>query len=184
MTQEVVNELQHDVDRLTLVADRFSKIGSEPELTQMNMYEAIERCRIYMQKRAPRKVVFDFPQLDTPPQYAGVKMNNHLFDWVVENLLRNAIDAMENGKGVLTAVIYEEQEWVCVDISDTGHGIPSSKFKKVFQPGFTTKKRGWGLGLSLAKRIIDNYHGGKIFVKDSTIGKGTTFTIKLPKSNG
>lgn len=190
MTQEVVNELQHDVDRLTLVADRFSKIGSEPELVQMNMYEAVERCRLYMQKRAPRKVVFNFPQLDTPPpegigtgQYAGVKMNNHLFDWVVENLLRNAIDAMENGKGVLTAVIYEEQEWVCVDISDTGHGIPSSKFKKVFQPGFTTKKRGWGLGLSLAKRIIDNYHGGKIFVKDSTIGKGTTFTIKLPKSN-
>ena len=132
MTQEVVNELQHDVDRLTLVADRFSKIGSEPELVQMNMYEAVERCRLYMQKRAPRKVVFNFPQLDTPPQYAGVKMNNHLFDWVVENLLRNAIDAMENGKGVLTAVIYEEQEWVCVDISDTGHGIPSSKFKKLF----------------------------------------------------
>lgn len=183
MTQEVVNELQHDVDRLTLVADRFSKIGSEPELTQTNMYEAVERCRIYMQKRAPRKVVFNFPQLDTPPQYSGVKMNNHLFDWVVENLLRNAIDAMENGKGVLTATIYEDQQWVSVDISDTGHGIASSKFKKVFQPGFTTKKRGWGLGLSLAKRIIDNYHGGKIFVKDSTIGKGTTFTIKLPKSN-
>lgn len=182
MTQEVVNELQHDVDRLTLVADRFSKIGSEPELAQTNMYEAVERCRIYMQKRAPRKVVFNFPQLDTP-QYSGVKMNNHLFDWVVENLLRNAIDAMENGKGVLTAIIYEEQQWVCVDISDTGHGIPSSKFKTVFQPGFTTKKRGWGLGLSLAKRIIDNYHGGKIFVKDSVIGKGTTFTIKLPKSS-
>lgn len=190
MTQEVVNELQHDVDRLTLVADRFSKIGSEPELAQTNMYEAVERCRIYMQKRAPRKVVFNFPSLDTPlpegigtGQYAGVKMNNHLFDWVVENLLRNAIDAMENGKGVLTAIIYEEQQWVCVDISDTGHGIPSSKFKTVFQPGFTTKKRGWGLGLSLAKRIIDNYHGGKIFVKDSIIGKGTTFTIKLPKSS-
>jgi Histidine kinase-, DNA gyrase B-, and HSP90-like ATPase len=189
MTQEVVNELQHDVDRLTLVADRFSKIGSEPELSPTNMYEAIERCRIYMQKRAPRKVVFDFPELSTPPpdgigtgQYSGVKMNNHLFDWVVENLLRNAIDALENGKGTLKARIYEEEKWVCVDISDTGQGIPSNKFRAVFQPGFTTKKRGWGLGLSLAKRIIDNYHGGKIFVKESIVGKGTTFTIKLPKS--
>ncbi len=181
MTQEVVNELQHDVDRLTLVADRFSKIGSAPELIPTNMYVAIERCRIYMQKRAPRKVVFNFLVLDSPPQYAGVKMNDHLFDWVVENLLRNAIDALEAGKGVLTANIYEEPHWVCVDISDTGHGIPHNKFKIVFQPGFTTKKRGWGLGLSLARRIIENYHGGKIFVKDSTLGKGTTFCIKLPK---
>ncbi len=190
MTQEVVNELQHDVDRLTLVADRFSKIGSEPELLPTNMYEAVERCRIYMQKRAPRKVVFDFPKLESPTpdgigiydKYLGVKMNNHLFDWVIENLLRNAIDALENGKGELTAKIYEEGKWVAVDISDTGQGIPSGKFQTVFKPGFTTKKRGWGLGLSLAKRIIENYHGGKIFVKDSVVGKGTTFTIKLPKA--
>jgi hypothetical protein len=190
MTQEVVNELQHDVDRLTLVADRFSKIGSEPELLPTNMYEAVERCRVYMQKRAPRKVVFDFPKLDTPSpdgigiydKYLGVKMNNHLFDWVIENLLRNAIDALDNGKGELTAKIYEEGKWVAVDISDTGQGIPSSKFQTVFKPGFTTKKRGWGLGLSLAKRIIENYHGGKIFVKESVVGKGTTFTIKLPKA--
>ncbi len=190
-TQEVVDELEHDVDRLSLVADRFSKIGSDPELTQTNMYEAIERCRIYMQKRAPRKVVFNFPTLDSAPQldrdskpqpYAGIKINDHLFDWVVENLLRNAIDALDNGKGVLSATIYEEPQWVCVDINDTGQGIPHNKFKTVFQPGFTTKKRGWGLGLSLAKRIIENYHGGKIFVKDSTLGKGTTFCIKLPKS--
>lgn len=181
-TQEVVDELQHDVDRLSLVADRFSKIGSDPELIPTNMYVAIERCRIYMQKRAPRKVVFNFPTLTTPPQYAGVKMNDHLFDWVVENLLRNAIDALDEGKGTLSATIYEESQWVCVDISDTGQGIPNNKFKTVFQPGFTTKKRGWGLGLSLAKRIIENYHGGKIFVKDSTLGKGTTFCIKLPKS--
>ena len=144
-----------------------------------------------MQKRAPRKVVFNFPPPapqppegeSATPQYLGVKMNNHLFDWVVENLLRNAIDALENGKGALGATIYEDHNWVCVDISDSGHGIPSNKFKTVFQPGFTTKKRGWGLGLSLAKRIIENYHGGKIFVKESTIGKGTTFTIKLPKSD-
>ena len=180
MTQEIVVELENDVQRLSLVADRFSKIGSEPELETTNMYEAIERCRIYMEKRAPRKVVFDFPKLETPPQYSGVKLNNHLFDWVVENLIRNALDAMEEGKGTITAGIYEEGNWVVVDISDTGKGIPSGSFKSVFQPGFTTKKRGWGLGLSLGKRIIENYHGGKIFVKDSVVGKGTTFSIRLP----
>lgn len=193
MTQEIVKELENDVQRLSLVADRFSKIGSEPELETTNMYEAIERCRVYMEKRAPRKVVFDFPKFDarqtyeplyqaeniTP--YAGVKLNNHLFDWVVENLIRNALDAMEEGKGTIAAQIYEEGQWIAVDISDTGKGIPNGSFKSVFQPGFTTKKRGWGLGLSLGKRIIENYHGGKIFVKDSVVGKGTTFSIRLPK---
>jgi signal transduction histidine kinase len=193
MTQEIVKELENDVQRLSLVADRFSKIGSEPELEVTNMYEAIERCRVYMEKRAPRKVVFDFPkfdarqtseplyQADNTTPYAGVKLNNHLFDWVVENLIRNALDAMEEGKGTITAHIYEDGNRVAVDISDTGKGIPSSSFKSVFQPGFTTKKRGWGLGLSLGKRIIENYHGGKIFVKDSVVGKGTTFSIRLPK---
>jgi Histidine kinase-, DNA gyrase B-, and HSP90-like ATPase len=181
MTQEIVTELDNDVNRLSLVADRFSKIGSAPELEDVNMYEEIESCRDYMQRRAPRKVKFDFPILDTPPQYLGAKLNKHLFDWVVENLLRNALDAMEEGEGTITSKIYEEHNWVCVDITDTGKGIPKANFKTVFQPGFTTKKRGWGLGLSLAKRIIENYHGGKILVKDSEIGKFTTFTIKLPK---
>ncbi len=181
-TQEIVSELENDVSRLTLVADRFSKIGSEPELEATNIYEAIDRCRMYMEKRAPRKVVFDFPKMETPPQYLGVKLNNHLFDWVVENLIRNALDAMEDGKGTISAHISEESNWVVVDISDTGKGIAASAFKAVFQPGFTTKKRGWGLGLSLAKRIIENYHGGKIFVKDSVVGKGATFSIKLPKN--
>jgi signal transduction histidine kinase len=187
MTQDIVKELENDVQRLTLVADRFSKIGSEPELEPTNIYEAIDRCRIYMEKRAPRKVKFDFPKLDDEkgtPQYKGVKLNNHLFDWVVENLIRNALDAMEDGQGTITAHISEEANWVNVDISDTGKGIPAGKFKTVFQPGFTTKKRGWGLGLSLAKRIIENYHGGRIFVKDSVLGKGATFSIKLPKVSG
>jgi Histidine kinase-, DNA gyrase B-, and HSP90-like ATPase len=192
MTQEIVTELDNDVNRLSLVADRFSKIGSAPELVDVNMYEEIEGCRDYMQRRAPRKVKFDFPVLETPPsrndrnfvpqQYLGAKLNKHLFDWVVENLLRNALDAMEDGEGTITAKIYEEPNWVCVDITDTGKGIPKANFKTVFQPGFTTKKRGWGLGLSLAKRIIENYHGGKILVKDSELGKFTTFTIKLPKA--
>jgi Histidine kinase-, DNA gyrase B-, and HSP90-like ATPase len=192
MTQEIVTELDNDVNRLSLVADRFSKIGSAPELADVNMYEEIESCRDYMQRRAPRKVKFDFPVVETspsqngrdlvPPQYLGAKLNKHLFDWVVENLLRNALDAMEGGEGTITAKIYGETNWVCVDITDTGKGIPKANFKTVFQPGFTTKKRGWGLGLSLAKRIIENYHGGKILVKDSELGKFTTFTIKMPKS--
>ena len=186
MTQEVVTELENDVTRLSLVADRFSKIGSAPELTPVNIYEELDRCREYMQRRAPRRVIFDFPKLnnkegDTPPQYFYVKINSHLFDWVVENLLRNALDAMEGGEGKITAKVYEEPHWICVDVSDTGKGIPKNKFNTVFQPGFTTKKRGWGLGLSLAKRIIENYHGGRILVKDSELGKFTTFTIKLPK---
>jgi signal transduction histidine kinase len=185
MTQEVVTELENDVTRLSLVADRFSKIGSAPELTPVNIYEELDRCREYMQRRAPRRVIFDFPSVnkdgDASPQYLYAKINSHLFDWVVENLLRNALDAMEGGEGKITAKVYEEPHWICVDVTDTGKGIPKNKFNTVFQPGFTTKKRGWGLGLSLAKRIIENYHGGKILVKDSELGKFTTFTIKLPK---
>ena len=187
-TQEVVNELENDVNRLTLVADRFSKIGSEPELKPVDIYEELNICRDYMQKRSPRKVKFEFPKsentLEETPQYNApkiVKINPHLFDWVIENLLRNALDAMD-GEGVISANVYEDAKWVCMDITDTGKGIPKNKFQTVFQPGFTTKKRGWGLGLSLAKRIIEEYHSGKIFVKDSELGKFTTFTIKMPKN--
>ena len=175
--KEVVFELGNDVKRLDLVADRFSKIGSAPDLEKVNIYEELEECRVYMEKRAPRKVIFKFPGIVTPPLYA--KINPHLFDWVVENLLRNALDAME-GTGEIKTEIYEEKGFVIIDISDTGKGIPSSKLKTVFQPGYTTKKRGWGLGLSLAKRIIETYHSGRIFVKKSVINEGTTFTIKLP----
>jgi hypothetical protein len=179
MTQQVVTELEKDVSRLDLVAERFSKIGSAPELTPVNIFVKLEECRNYMQKRASRKIQFEFPSpFDNTPLF--VKINAHLFDWVVENLLRNALDALE-GDGKISVVIYQDKDWICIDISDTGKGIPSSKFKTIFQPGFTTKKRGWGLGLSLAKRIIENYHGGKIYVKDSVVGKFTTFTIKLPK---
>ena len=180
-TQDVVKELENDVTRLSLVADRFSKIGSAPELVTVNIYEELDRCREYMQRRSPRKVKFQFPNVDIAPNLS-VKINAHLFDWVVENLLRNSIDAMEGGEGTLTAKIHEETHWVSIDITDTGKGIPKNKFYTVFQPGYTTKKRGWGLGLSLAKRIIENYHGGKIFVKDSEPNKATTITIKMPKT--
>ena len=178
-TQEVLVELNNDVSRLNLVADRFSKIGAVPELKETNIYTEVESMRAYMERRAPRRVEFDFPGLEHAPM--SVDINAPLFNWVVENLLRNALDSM-GGKGKISAQVYDEKEFVCIDISDTGKGIPSSKFKTVFQPGFSTKKRGWGLGLSLAKRIIESYHSGKIFVKKSVLNKGTTFTIKLPKS--
>lgn len=175
----LISELRNDVYRLELVADRFSKIGSEPVLTKVNIYQEIAKCKNYMQKRAPRKVTFDYPENNAGNK--PVMINEHLFDWVIENLIRNSLDAMD-GKGELTAKIYEEGAFVSIDLSDTGKGIPSSKHKTVFEPGFTTKKRGWGLGLSLAKRIIENYHNGKIFVKTSRMDEGTTFTIKLPKA--
>ena len=131
-----------------------------------------------MQRRAPRKVDFLFPAKGHSPVF--ININPPLFNWVVENLLRNALDAM-GPEGEISARVSEEGEYVSIDLSDTGEGIPSSKFKTVFQPGFTTKKRGWGLGLSLAKRIIEEYHKGKIFVKRSEENVGTTFTIKLPR---
>jgi len=176
---EIVEELRSDVNRLELVADRFSKIGSEPVLTAVNIYEEMDQCRAYMERRASRKVEFEYP--DPKDGDLSVKINKHLFDWVVENLIRNSLDAMD-GKGKLSAKIYTEGSYVNIDLTDTGKGIPSSKHSTVFQPGFTTKQRGWGLGLSLAKRIIENYHQGKIFVKTSKVGEGTTFTIRLPKT--
>ncbi len=175
----IIGELRNDVNRLELVADRFSKIGSEPVLTTVNIYKEIDQCRIYMEKRAPRKVIFDYPEANS--RNLPVKINKHLFDWVVENLIRNSLDAMDS-KGTLSANIYEEGAYVNIDLADTGKGISSSKFNTIFQPGFTTKQRGWGLGLSLAKRIIENYHNGKIFVKNSKLDEGTTFTIRLPKT--
>jgi len=177
-TQEVLKELSNDVKRLDLIADRFSKIGSDPTLVPINVYQQLEECRIYMQRRSPRKVKFDFPGLDHEPLM--VHINGHLFDWVIENLLRNALDSM-GGTGQISAKIYTEKQFINIDISDTGAGIPPSKFKTVFQPGYSTKKRGWGLGLSLAKRIIESYHSGRIFVNKSVLNQGTTFTIKLPR---
>lgn len=177
--KEVLDELGKDVKRLDLIADRFSKIGSAPELSPVNIFQELEKCRQYMQRRAPRKVAFRFPDPGSPAQ--TVHINSHLFDWVIENLIRNALDAMEEGAGSITAEVYTDNSFVYIDVTDTGKGIPPSKFKTVFQPGYTTKKRGWGLGLSLAKRIIEDYHSGKIFVKRSALNGGATFTIQLPK---
>ncbi len=179
---EVVDELEKDMNRLDLVADRFSKIGSEPKLEKTDIYEEMEGILSYMNKRASKNVQFNYPEGQSASG-TFVAINRHLFDWVVENLIRNALDAM-GGKGEISVNISEDNRWVNIDISDTGKGIPANKFKTVFQPGFTTKQRGWGLGLSLAKRIIEEYHKGRIFVKESTEGKGTTFRLQLPKAAG
>lgn len=178
-TEDVLLELNKDVNRLQLVADRFSKIGSAPVLDTVNIYDELEECRSYMQKRASRRVNFHFPDPASSPALS-VPLNPPLFDWVIENLLRNALDAMD-GQGSISAEVTEDDRYVSILITDTGKGIPTSKFKTVFEPGFTTKKRGWGLGLSLTKRIIEDYHKGRIFVKWSEEGKGTTFCIQLPK---
>lgn len=175
-TLEVVGELSKDVERLNLIADRFSKIGSEPELQATNLFAELNKSGKYMEKRSPRKVDIHYPSAD---QILDVQINPPLFNWVTENLLRNALDAL-NGVGTIDIQVQKVEGIAEVHITDSGAGIPASKHKTVFQPGFTTKKRGWGLGLSLAKRIIEEYHNGKIFVKSSAPGAGTTFCIQLP----
>lgn len=174
---EVVDELQNDVDRLELIADRFSKIGSKPDLKKINIIEELEKSKNYMQRRASKKIIFDFPLAENNIIYCNI--NSHLFNWVIENLLRNSLDAME-GKGKISAVVFSENGMAHIEITDTGKGMSPNQFKRIFKPGFTTKKRGWGLGLSLAKRIVENYHNGKIFVKNSKPNEGTTFSILLP----
>ncbi len=179
MQLEVLNEMQNDVDRLDLIADRFSKIGSAPALTPVDIYAQMREITTYIRRRASRKIVFEEPSEDTAPMLVGI--NPPLFNWVIENIMRNALDALEEGTGTIAWKIHPHHDYIEIDISDTGKGIHPSKVKVVFEPGFTTKARGWGLGLSLAKRIIENYHKGKIFVKHSKLGEGTTFAIHLPR---
>ncbi|HEY3386269.1 MAG TPA: HAMP domain-containing sensor histidine kinase, partial [Saprospiraceae bacterium] len=165
MQLEVLNEMQNDVDRLDLIADRFSKIGSAPALTPVDIYAQMRGITDYIRRRASRKIVFQEPKADTPPLMVAI--NPPLFNWVIENIMRNALDALEEGTGTIAWVVHSYTDHIEIDISDTGKGIAASKVKVVFEPGFTTKTRGWGLGLSLARRIIENYHKGKIFVKHS-----------------
>lgn len=172
---DAVAEMQKDLDRLKLVADRFGKVGSTPKLEEENLIDRLQTMLEYMQKRAPNKVEIS---LKTDSQDIPVLISGPLFDWVIENLMRNALDAMA-GSGRITVDVTDNQQQVWIDISDTGKGIAKNNIKKIFQPGFTTKKRGWGLGLSLSKRIIEKYHHGSLFVKHSEVGKGTTFRIIL-----
>lgn len=176
--KSTIVEINKDVERLETITDRFSKIGSTPELKRENVVEVMNKSISYLSSRVSSKVIFEV-NADGDQYFAD--LNVPLFGWVLENLVKNATDAMA-GKGNLTTHIFEQGQHIVIDISDTGKGMTKANFRNVFQPGFTTKKRGWGLGLSLAKRIIEIYHEGKISVKDSEIDKGTTFRIMLNKS--
>ncbi len=176
--EKIVPEMSKDVDRLKLVSDRFGKIGSTPQLELNDIVAQVESMISYIKRRSTEKVSF---ALDTNGETEIKAMiNGPLFDWVIENLLKNALDAME-GRGSLSINIKNETAQVIVDVMDTGKGISKKNISKVFKPGFTTKKRGWGLGLTLCKRIIEQYHKGELFVKQSEPGKGTTFRIVLRK---
>ncbi len=172
---EAVTEMQKDLDRLKLVADRFGKVGSIPKMEEEDLMVRLRNMVDYMQKRAPAKVQISIEANDTD---IPVLMSGPLFDWVIENLMRNALDAMD-GKGKIHVKVQNTTSQVFIDVSDTGKGIPKYQVKKIFNPGFSTKKRGWGLGLSLSRRIIEKYHHGSLFVKHSEAGKGTTFRIIL-----
>lgn len=171
----LILEMEKDVNRLQMIAERFSKIGSMPAPVQEDMVMVLDRVVAYMERRTPNSVQFvkNFPD---PPLNAAV--NASLFEWVIENLCKNAVDAMD-GQGTLTIDLFREGDVVAIEVTDTGKGISKNLYKSVFNPGFTTKKRGWGLGLSLAKRIVEEYHNGKIYVKKSEPGNGTTFRIEL-----
>lgn len=175
--KSIVGELAKDINRLEVITDRFSKIGAEPKLDRKNVYNELVEATDYLKSRISNKVEIKVKQDETQVE---AKLNSPLFNWVVENLCKNAVDAM-NGKGLITISITDQSQFVYIDIADTGKGIPSSKVKTVFEPGYTTKQRGWGLGLSLAKRIIESYHFGKIFVKSTEPDKGTVFRIVLNK---
>ncbi|RYZ25890.1 MAG: HAMP domain-containing histidine kinase, partial [Chitinophagaceae bacterium] len=175
--EDFVYEIEKDVSRLRLVSDRFGKIGSTPQLHERNIVEQVKHMVDYVQKRAGGRVSF---AINTQEENITAKISAPLFDWVIENLLKNALDAME-GKGKITVTLQHAGQEVIVDVADTGKGISRQNIAKVFKPGFTTKKRGWGLGLSLSKRIIDQYHKGHLSVKNSEVGKGTTFRIVLKK---
>jgi signal transduction histidine kinase len=173
----ITNEIEKDVERLKLVSERFGKIGSIPQLELHDVVKLVDDMTDYIRKRASDKVtlkvVKEKPQIIIP-------VSPTLFDWVIENLLKNALDAMD-GKGSITVLLKDEEKNVIIDVTDTGKGIAAQNIGRVFKPGFTTKKRGWGLGLSLSKRIIDQYHKGHLYVKHSELGKGTTFRIELKK---
>jgi signal transduction histidine kinase len=179
--EKIAAELAKDTDRLQLVSDRFSKIGSTPSMEEKDLVKQIAQVVDYIKRRAPEKVIFD---VNTNGHAAiPVKISASLFDWVIENLLKNALDAM-GGKGKITINMHQTGQHIIIDVTDTGKGISAANISKLFKPGFTTKKRGWGLGLTLSKRVIEQYHKGQLFVKYSEPGKGTTFRIVLNNTGG
>ena len=174
----LIPEMVKDVKRLQLIADRFSKIGSVPAPVATDLLELLGHVVDYMDRRTSKKVKI---LTDFPAHQVIVDLNGSLFEWVIENLCKNAVDAMGGEQGTITLKVVETDAWVYLDVRDTGKGIRKRNINNVFRPGFTTKKRGWGLGLSLAKRIVEEYHHGRIYVKESEVGKGTTFRIELRK---
>ncbi len=174
----LIPEMDKDVKRLQLIADRFSKIGSVPAPVATDLLELLGHVVDYMDRRTSKKVKI---LTDFPAHQVIVDLNGSLFEWVIENLCKNAVDAMGGEQGTITLKVEETDAWVYLDVRDTGKGIRKRNINNVFRPGFTTKKRGWGLGLSLAKRIVEEYHHGRIYVKESEVGKGTTFRIELRK---
>lgn len=176
-TNEPLNEMEKDIERLQVITERFSKVGSLPELKQSDVVKEIQNTLLYLEKRSSKLIQFKY---ELPKEAIHIPLNAQLFSWTLENLINNSIDAMK-GKGILSLNFFEGQKTIALDISDTGSGIKKENFKRIFNPGFSTKKRGWGLGLSLAKRIISDYHKGKIVIKSSVLGRGTTFQIVLKK---
>ena len=174
----IVFEIEKDIDRLQLISDRFGKIGSAPQLTRCNPFIEIERMVAYMKLRSSKQVVFEC----NLPAEVFVMLSAPLFDWVLENLIKNALDATE-GAGKITILATVQNNQVIVTITDTGKGMDSETANQIFEPGYTTKKRGWGLGLPLSKRIMESYHKGKLFIKQTELGKGTTFCLQLPIVN-
>lgn len=172
----IVEEMNKDITRLLKVVDRFSKIGSETILAPKNTSDIVLAATTYFKSRIPKNVQLTYKQIDSEPQQAMV--NDALFEWVIENLLKNALDALQ-GKGTIEVTTYKDDKWLYVDVKDSGKGMPKSNFDKIFTPGFTTKTRGWGLGLSLSHRIINEYHNGRIFVAASELEKGTTMRVML-----
>ncbi len=176
---DLIPQMRTDIDRLQTIADRFSKVGSEPELEAVPLVPVLREAMNYMRTRTSSKVAINLSV--QPEDGIPVLLNKPLFEWVIENLIKNAIDAMD-GVGEINFTLSEKEHTVILDVSDTGKGIERRLQRRIFQPGFTTKKRGWGLGLSLSKRIIEDYHRGKLFLKDSQVGRGSTFRIILEKT--
>ena len=176
---KLLSEMDNDVKRLQLIADRFSKIGSQPTPEQADLIAVLQRVVAYMDSRTSRTVVI---MLHASAEKVMLNLNVSLFEWVIENLCKNAGDALEGRSGRIDIYVMQKEQTVVIDLVDTGKGIRQKDMKNVFRPGFTTKQRGWGLGLSLARRIVEEYHHGKIFVKQSEVGQGTTFRIILPVS--
>lgn len=176
--EEVVSEMNKDISRLQIITERFSKIGSQPELKNQDVNTIVQRSFYYMKDRSSSKINF---KLDVSDHDIFSFLNTQLFGWVIENIMRNAIDALQ-GKGEIKVEVKDHSKNVIIDISDNGKGIKSSQLKTVFEPGYTTKIRGWGLGLSLVKRIVEDYHKGQVYILHSELGKGSTFRISLLKS--